>query len=89
MSSTNVYHTLQRTWPSRETPSGQAQQRQSNPVNTAAKFGLERWAGESMKEQPWNGIGQFAEQRETDRRHKGGEEGTSGGEAGSGAKSDA
>ena len=42
-----------------------------------------------MKEQPWNGIGEFAERRETDQHHVGGEEGSNGGEVGSGAKSDA
>ena len=51
------------------------------------KFGLERWAGESIREQPWNGIGQFAERKEAERHHIGEEKGTNGGEAGHGAKS--
>lgn len=52
------------------------------------KYSLERWAGERIREQPWNGIGQYAEQGVAERHHEGGE-GSNGGEAGSGAKSDA
>ena len=52
------------------------------------KYTLERWAGEPMKEQPWNGIGQFAEHGAAASHHVGGGEGSNGGEAGSGAKSD-
>lgn len=51
-------------------------------------YSLERWAGESMREQPWNGIGQFAERREAERHHVRGEEGSNVGEAGSGPKSE-
>lgn len=40
-----------------------------------------------MKDQPWNGMGQFAERRENDRHHGGGEYGSSGGEMNSTAKS--
>ena len=53
------------------------------------KPSLERWAGESMKEQPWNGIGQFAEQRNAEQHQSGRDEGSNGGEADSGAKYDA
>ena len=52
------------------------------------KFSLERWAGEPMREQPWNGIGQFAERKEAEQHHVRGDEGSNGGEAGSEAKSD-
>lgn len=83
MSSTTTYHTLHRTWPSQANPSGQAEERQPIPMSANMKFSLERWAGESMREQPWNGVGQFAEQRNAERHHVGGEEGSNGGEVGS------
>ena len=51
------------------------------------KFSLKHWAGESMREQPWNGIGQFSERKEAKRHHVGEEKGTDGGEAGPAAKS--
>ena len=38
-----------------------------------------------MREQTWNGIGQFAEQREAGPHHVGGRKGIVGGEVGSGA----
>ena len=86
MSSTNTYHTLQRTWASQANPSGQAQHKKFNPVGANAKYSLERWVGESMKDQPWNRTGQFADRRVADRHHEGREEST-GGEMGSTAKS--
>ena len=52
------------------------------------RYSLERWAGERMKDQPWNGIGQYAEQSEAERHQEKGEEGSNG-EAGFGAKFDA
>ena len=58
-------------------------------MSANAKYSLERWAGESMKEQSWNGIGEFAERREADQHHVGEEEGSNGGEVGSGANSGA
>lgn len=59
-------------------------------MSATAKPSLERWASESMNEQPWNGIGEFAERKESDQHPVGGgEEGSNSGEVGSGAKSGA
>ena len=50
-------------------------------------YNLERFARESMKDQPFHGIGQFAEQKKAELHYVGGEEGSNAGEAGSGTKS--
>ena len=48
---------------------------------------MERFAAESMKDQPFNTIGKVAEQKGGEGYHAGGEEGSNAGEAGSGTKS--
>ena len=50
-------------------------------------YGVERFARESMKDQPYNAIEQFAEQKKAESHHVGGEKGSNAGEAGSGTKS--
>ena len=50
-------------------------------------YAVERFVSESIKDQPFNTIGQFAEQNEGAGYHSGGEKGSNAGEAGSGTKS--
>lgn len=51
-------------------------------------YSLERFNGESMKDHSWNGVGQFAAQKEAEWHNVGGDDWSTGGEAGSGTKSD-
>ena len=50
-------------------------------------YSVDRFARESMKDQPFHGIEQVAEQKKAESHYVGGEEGSNAGEAGSGTKS--
>ncbi|KAK0510043.1 hypothetical protein JMJ35_007437 [Cladonia borealis] len=86
-SSTTTYHTLKRTWSSQANPSGQAEAGQPTSGSANMNYGVERFARESMKDQPYNAIEQFAEQKKAESHHVGGEEGSNAGQAGSGTNS--
>ncbi|MCJ1453629.1 hypothetical protein MMC28_003976 [Mycoblastus sanguinarius] len=55
LSPSTAYHSLRQTWPTKNNIHGQPELKQM-PVKTNSPM-LQRFAAESMREQPWNPIG--------------------------------
>ncbi|KAK0510148.1 hypothetical protein JMJ35_007542 [Cladonia borealis] len=55
--SASTYQTLNRTWPTEANPHGQTERQQTRPTGNSPA--MQRWAAETMREQPWNGVGYF------------------------------
>ncbi|MCJ1463935.1 hypothetical protein MMC07_002544 [Pseudocyphellaria aurata] len=53
-----TYHSLRRTWPTEANPSGRSEPQRLTVAGTSAA--MQRWTGEAMREQPWNGVGSFS-----------------------------
>ncbi|MCJ1271159.1 hypothetical protein MMC22_011058 [Lobaria immixta] len=53
-----THHALHRTWPTNTKPSGHNEPQRQHVACTSAA--MQRWTGETMREQPWNGVGSFS-----------------------------